>query len=175
MTLPEPAITEKIALKLAGMVYFGNPVHSHEGWNVENEIGKLWNRFMTLCTENAEVIGQQSIEPGVAYEAHIAYPGKVNQEYHIFVGIETENPFPLPIELFYKVMPSTRYAVFTVKCSDMFEQMEELYSEWLPNSPFVESYPMLIQRYDMARYKGLDDPDSEIDFMLPIKERDDEG
>lgn len=175
LTLPEPVITDMITLKLTGMVYYGNPVHTYEGWNIQNEIGKLWKRFTEICIKNAEVIEKHVTEPNLAYEAHIAYPDQSDQEYHIFVGFQTDEPISTPIEFFYKEMPATRYAVFTGKGKDMPAQMEKIYTEWLPNSPYTESYPMLIQRYDQTRFKELDDPESEIDFMVPIKEREDEG
>ena len=175
MTSYEPIITEKIVLRLSGMVYYGNPVHTHEGWNVENEIGKLWYRFMKACMENPDIVKEYTVEPKIAYEAHIAYAGEPNKEYHIFVGIETKTPIQDPIEFFFKEFPLTKYAVFTAKGKDMAEQMEEIYTEWLPNSPYVESYPMMIQRYDQDKFKGLEDESSEIDFMIPIKEREDEG
>jgi predicted transcriptional regulator YdeE len=157
------------------MVYFGNPVHTHEGWTEGNEIGKLWDRFSKIFIDNAKTLSYITVEPGIAYEAHIAYAGESNQEYHIFVGIETSEPVTYPIELFYKVMPRTKYAVFTAKGSNMANQIETIYTEWLPNSSYVESYPMLIQKYDQKRFNSLDDPESEIDFMVPIKERDNEG
>jgi AraC family transcriptional regulator len=125
--------------------------------------------------ENAEEINKHTVELDIAYEAHIAYPDQLDQEYHIFVGFKTTGPISTPIEFFYKEMPPTRYAVFTGKGKDMAADMERIYTEWLPNSRYVESYPMLVQRYDQKRFKGLDDPDSEIDFMVPIKERQDEG
>lgn len=175
MTLHEPVITEEISLKLSGMVYYGNPVHSHEGWTVGNEVGKLWDRFIKKMMANQEIINKHIIEPGIAYEAHIAESGELDQEYHIFVGIETTEPIKEPVEFFSKEFPCTRYAVFTAKGRGMAQQMEEVYEEWLPNSPYIESHPYMLQRYDQNRFKGLDDPDSEIDFMIPIKVRSDEG
>ena len=175
LSLPEPEITEEITLKLTGMVYYGNPVHTYEGWDTQNEIGKLWKRFTEVCGSNAGEIGKHAVEPNIAYEAHIAYPDQPDQEYHIFVGFKTDSPISNIIEFFYKEIPPTRYAVFTFKGKNMATDMERIYTEWLPNSPYVESYPMLIQRYDQTRFKGLDTPDSEIDFMVPIKERNDEG
>jgi AraC family transcriptional regulator len=157
------------------MVYYGNPVHTYEGWNVQNEIGKLWSRFTDVCMRHAEEIAEHATEPDIAYEAHIAYPDQPDQEYYIFVGFRTEGPISTPIEFFYKEMPATRYAVFIAKGSDMPAQMEKIYTDWLPNSPYVESYPMLIERYNGKRFKGLEDPESEIDFMVPIRERSDEG
>jgi AraC family transcriptional regulator len=167
-------ITEELVLKLSGMVYYGNPVHTHEGWTAGNEVGRLWSRFMKLCSENMEILNDLSIEPGVAYEAHIAYAGELDQEYHIFVGIETREPVGYPIELFYKIMPATKYAVFTAKGPNMADQIESIYTQWLPASKYVESYPMLIQKYDQKRFKSLNDPESEIDFMVPVKEKKDE-
>lgn len=175
MTPHEPIITEEKILKLSGMVYYGNPVHTHDGWNIENEIGKLWNRFMNICMDKPETIKKYTIEPKIAYEAHIAYAGEPDQEYHIFVGIETASPIRDPVEFFYKELPSTKYAIFTAKGANMAEQIEEVYKEWLPNSPYIESHPFMIQRYDQDRFKGLEDESSEIDFMIPIKERLNEG
>lgn len=175
MTVKEPVITEEITLNLSGMVYYGNPVHTYEGWNIHNEVGKLWDRFIKRLMSNQEDINRYTVEPGIAFEAHIAESGELDQEYHIFVGIETTQPIREPVEFFHKVFPETRYAVFTAKGLDMAQQMEEVYEEWLPNSPYVESYPYMLQRYDQTKFKGLNDPDSEIEFMIPIKVRPDEG
>ena len=159
-------------LKLGGMVYFGDPVHSVEGWTEGNEIGKLWRRFEELCEAYADIIEEHAVELGVAYEIHIAYPETEVKEYHIFVGIETKGPVDYPLELFYKELPETQYAVFTMKGLEMAKEIAAIYTDWLPKSEYVESYPMLIQRYDMTRFKGLDDPDSEIDVMLPVRKAD---
>ena len=156
------------------MVYYGDPVHTYEGWNVKNEIGKLWARFKKLWEEHSELLEKHIKEPNIAYEAHIAYAGHPNQEYHIFVGVETDGPIEYPIELFYKEMPSTRYAIFTCKGEDIPSQIEQIFTEWLPNGSYEESYPMLIQRYDNERFRELDDPESEIDFMVPVRKKLDE-
>jgi len=62
MTKEDLAKPEKIEivephkrLKLIGCVYYGDPFHSKEGWNIENEIGILWKRFMNLCEKHNEI------------------------------------------------------------------------------------------------------------------------
>jgi AraC family transcriptional regulator len=166
----DPEIIGPRQYKLSGMIYYGDPIHSHEGWSTENEIGRLWQRFQTICFENKEIIEQYAVEPMVAYEVHIAPPQSKHKEYHIFVGFETNQPLPEPLELFYKVLPETRYAVFTMKGMEMAQQLEYMYYEWIQKSGYQESHSYMIQRYDLQRYKGLDNQDTEIDFLLPIKE-----
>ena len=168
----DPVITEEMTLKLVGMVYYGDPTHTYEGWTEGNEIGRLWNRFETLSNRYSSILEKNVVNPDIGYEIHISYPEAESKEYHIFVGVETRGPLDYPLELFYKALPSTRYAIFTSQGVDMAKDMARIYSDWLPNSQYIEAYPMLIERYDSNRFFGLDNPESEIDFMLPIREAD---
>ena len=166
----DPVITEERTLKLMGMVYYGDPTHTYEGWTEGNEIGRLWSRFESLSNRYSSIMEKYVVNPGLGYEIHISYPEAESKEYHIFVGVETRAPVDYPLELFYKKLPLTKYAIFTSKGVDMAKDMALIYSDWLPNSKYCESYPMLIERYDAKRYLGLENPESEIDFMLPIRE-----
>jgi AraC family transcriptional regulator len=168
--VPNPVITEERQFKLSGMVYYGDPLHSHEGWTYENEIGKLWQRLMDVCMEHKEKLVGYAVDPNISYELHIAQPESETNEYHIFVGFETEQPIMEPVEFFYKVLPPTKYAVFTMKGMEAAKNMEYFYTEWLRTSGYRESYPFLLQRYDMGRYNSIEDPESEIDYLFPIKE-----
>lgn len=61
----EPKIIDKEQITLVGMIFYGNPFKEQSGWSQENEIGKLWKRFMTK---------EKTIENRVgngAYEVHI--------------------------------------------------------------------------------------------------------
>ena len=168
----DPVITEEMTFKLVGMVYYGDPTHTYAGWTEGNEIGRLWNRFEALSNRYSSIMEKNVVNPGLGYEIHISYPEAESKEYHIFVGVEAWGPIDYPLELFYKELPSTRYAVFTSKGVDMAKVMAFIYSDWLPNSKYREAYPMLIERYDAERFFGLENPESEIDFMLPIREVD---
>jgi AraC family transcriptional regulator len=167
---PEPVITEERQFKLSGMVYYGDPFHSHEGWSYENEIGRLWQRLMEVCMEHKEALEGLAVDPNISYELHIAPPESEGNEYHIFVGFETKQPVADPVDLFYKVLPPTKYAVYTMKGMEAAKNTEYYYTEWLGTSGYRESYPFLLQRYDMRRFKGIEDPDSEIEYMFPVKE-----
>ena len=47
-----PKFVEKGDIILAGMDFSGNPFTKAGGWSKQNEIGKLWQRFMSFCKKN---------------------------------------------------------------------------------------------------------------------------
>ena len=55
----EPQIVEKPQMMLLGLSFFGDPFSLSAGWTEENEIGRLWKRFMAYLAEQ----GQQGLEP----------------------------------------------------------------------------------------------------------------
>jgi len=42
----EPTIVERNQITLVGFGFFGDPFAASGGWMEENEIGRLWNRFV---------------------------------------------------------------------------------------------------------------------------------
>lgn len=44
-----------------------------------------------------------------------------------------------------------------------------LWGKWLPETGLKTSFNYMIEYYDNQRFKGMDNPDSEIDFMVPIQ------
>ncbi|WP_236950999.1 MULTISPECIES: GyrI-like domain-containing protein [Methanobacterium] len=167
-------ITGEISLKLVGCVYYGDPFHSNEEWSVNNEIGVLWGRFYKLYGELGDVL-QKGAVGDVAYELHLQpedYPE--TGKFYVYVGIEVENLDEMPIEMFCKALPPTKYAVFTFKGEDMFSGGEYIWNEWLSRSKYDEAHPFMILAYHKNRYKGMEDPESEVDFLVPIKNKPDE-
>jgi hypothetical protein len=47
----EPRIVETGQMTLLGFSFFGDPFRFHGGWEEENEIGRLWSRFMAYLAE----------------------------------------------------------------------------------------------------------------------------
>ena len=41
----------------------------------------------------------------------------------------------------------------------------------LPRSDYEEAYPYVILAYEEGRYFGLDDENSEIDYYVPVKRK----
>jgi len=161
----EPKIIEKGRITLVGMVFYGDPFKKERGWSQENEIGKLWKRFVPKEKTIKNRIGKG------AYEVHIE-PEEYEEtkKFYVLVGVEAEKANDLPLEMFVKVLPPTKYAVFTLKGKEITSNWPDMiYKEWLPNSGYEEAYKFTIEYYD-DRFKGTDDPESELDIYIPVKE-----
>jgi AraC family transcriptional regulator len=165
-----PKIIEKEQIILIGMDFYGDPMKDAPGWSVHNEIGKLWNRFMAFWGNNKHRV-KNLVNPDVAYEVH-TQPEESGDvvNWSVFVGMEVENLENIPVELMVKVLPPTRYAVFTLKGQEITSDWTTpIYEEWLPNSDYENAHPFLIEYYD-SRFKGMENvEESEIDVYVPIK------
>jgi AraC family transcriptional regulator len=163
----KPKIVDNEGLNLIGMVFYGDPFKGGEGWSEENEIGKLWTRFIA----KEELIENRVGEGG--YEVHIEPEEYKNtRNFYVFVGVEIEEVTEVPHEMFVKVLPPTTYAVFTFKGEEIGSNWpESIYKEWLPGSPYKEAHKYLIEYYDGTRFKGMDNPESELDVYVPVKKK----
>jgi AraC family transcriptional regulator len=157
-----------------GCVFYGDPFHSHKGWSQENEIGLLWKRFIKLYNKYHSFFEKIQINDSIMYEVHIETEEfNETNSYYVFVGIEVDEiDQDMPIELFYKKIPKTHYAVVTIKGKDITTGgYKDIWGKWLPTSGYAESYPVLIEAYDKNRFTTLDDGNSEIDFYIPISRK----
>lgn len=167
----EPQITRKLSLKLVGCVYYGDPFHHGEEWTVENEVGKLWQRFMSLSQKYSSLLAGISAKKNSAYEVHIEPEEyRTTKNYYVFVGVEVTSIEEIPLEMFVKVLPETRYALFTTKLKDKHLAAQVL-ENWIPQNGYEQAYPYIIEAYDANRFRGIDDVTSEIDWYLPVKEK----
>lgn len=160
----EPKIIERGEITLVGMVFYGDPFKEAAGWSRENEIGKLWTRFVAK-----EELVRNRVGHG-GYEVHIE-PEEYEhtKNYYVFVGVEVEKVDALPLEMFVKVLPPSTYAVFTLKGKEITSNWgERIYKEWLPQSGYTEAHKFLIEYYDGARFKGMDNSESELDVYVPV-------
>ncbi|MDY0020628.1 MAG: GyrI-like domain-containing protein [Anaerolineae bacterium] len=167
----EPLIIEKERLLLVGFSFFGDPFATSGDWEEENEIGRLWSRFMAYMERRGKEIAPLLHAPGVGYELHITHaetPAKGH--YEVFVGVEAVSLDGLPVDLLVKVLPPTQYAVFTLKGEEITgDWTRTIYREWLPASGYQEAYPYMFERYD-ERFKGMEHlTTSEIEVHVPVK------
>jgi AraC family transcriptional regulator len=166
----EPKIIEKGQMILVGLSFYGDPFEASAGWMEENEIGRLWNRFMTLLADQGQRIKHVKGDH-VAYEVHIESEETAKTGNHeVFVGVEVAQLEDTPVELLVKVLPSTTYAVFTFRGNQITSDWSRtIYHEWMPVSSYQVAYRYGIQLYDQ-RFKGLDNLDeSELDVYVPVK------
>ncbi len=167
---PNPQIIKDKQIKLLGCVFFGNPFHEAKEWSYENEIGNLWIRFMNLTKQYKEYLEKISSRSTLGYELHLepADYSKTNH-YYVMVGIEIGEIEEEPLEFFTKSLPRTDYIEFTTQMSDKNEQGAYVYQTWMPHKKISQRYPYILQKYDSNRYRGLEDPSSEIDWLIPIQ------
>ena len=50
----EPTIVDRGEMILLGLSFFGDPFRISEGWTEENEIGRLWQRFITYLMDHRD-------------------------------------------------------------------------------------------------------------------------
>ena len=166
----EPTIIEKGQMMLLGFSFFGDPFTTSAGWTEENEIGRLWNRFMTYLTQYGNCI-QHVKGDHVAYEVHIeAEETAKTGEWEVFVGVEVGRLEDVPTQLLIKILPPSTYAVFTFSGEQITSDWHSyIYKEWMPGSGYQTAHKYSFQLYDQ-RFKGLENLDeSELDVYVPVK------
>ncbi len=166
-----PKIIRKEVMMLAGFSFFGNPFEAKDPWSEENEIGKLWHRFMAFMPQNASDLNHIIAQKEGFYEVHLSHPDTtVTGEFEVFVGAAIIQIKDLPVELVVKVLPPTQYAVFTIEGEQINSDWPHMiYQQWMPQAGYAAAYPFNFQYYD-HRFKGIDNlADSVIDVYVPIK------
>ena len=162
----KPTITTQESITLMGFGFFGDAFAQSAEWTEENEIGRLWNRFMTF------VQGQPlpTLVQSHYYEVHTEVPEAAEKGYvDVFVGAATTKADGLPAGPLYKVLPAGEYALFTLRgeaiAGDWYYSMLR---EWLPDAGLRLRWPFVVQRYD-ERFKGTDRlAESELDILVPV-------
>jgi predicted transcriptional regulator YdeE len=166
----EPTRIEERAYTLAGFSFFGDPFRLSGGWTEENEIGRLWQRFMAYLESAASHLEGLFVEE-VAFEVHIYHQETLQTgEFEVFVGMEVQDLDGIPIELSIKILPPVTYAVFTLVGEQITADWSSLiYTGWLPESGYELVADYGIQRYD-ERYKGVDrTAESVLEFHVPVR------
>jgi AraC family transcriptional regulator len=163
------AVTNKKKITLVGMDFYGNPYKEAGGWSMQNAIGQLWKRFSAFYDTNKTRIRHLVSDSG--YEVWVDFEGKHEQkEDYIFVGVAVKKLEDVPLELVARVLPETKYAVFTLKGDAIKSDWPaKAATEWLTDIGLRRSYPYIIEYYDSKRFKGMDDKDAELDIYVPVK------
>ena len=172
----EPTIIERGNTMLAGMVFYGDPFAGGEGWSKENEIGRLWGRFNRFWDARQADI-RQVVNENVGFELHVEPVEYAETKcFYVMVGVEVSDPAGLPLELSVKVLPAGTYAVFCLRGPEITSNWPDaIYQGWLPRSGYEEAHKFTVERYDGARFKGVDDPESELEIWVPVRKREAEN
>jgi predicted transcriptional regulator YdeE len=154
---------------LVGLGFYGDPFSESAGWTEENEIGRLWNRFMAYMADHPASV-QHIKDENVAYEVHVETAETASKGFReVFVGVEVDRLADVPVELTVKILPAASYAVFTFKGDQIAADWSASIGTWLQRSAYEPAGTYGIQRYD-RRFRGLEDlAASELDVLVPIK------
>jgi predicted transcriptional regulator YdeE len=166
----EPKIVERGQMILVGLGFYGDPFSLSGGWTEENEIGRLWNRFMSYLAQHHDQIKHARREQ-VAYELQVYHEDTPRTgEFEVFAGIEVEDLEELPLEMSAKILPPATYAVFTLTGDQIgADYYLKIAAEWLPEAGYQSDYRYSLQRYD-ERFKGVDNlAESVIEVYIPVQ------
>ena len=165
----EPQLIDKDQIILVGFSFFGDPFKLSGGWTEENEIGRLWKRFMAYLEEDGQQM-QHVHAGGGFYELHIDQPEMERSgEYEVFVGLEVDRLEAVPVRLSIKILPSTKYAVFTLAGQQIVADWSKEMGDWLARSGYQRAYAYGFQYYD-ERFKSMQQLDeSVLDVYVPIR------
>jgi len=162
-------ITTEDRLVLAGMSFYGDPFSTHGAWSGENEIGRVWTRFMTYLEGHHEQL-EDILQPGVFYEVHTYSDETVSRGlFEVFVGARLTSLEGAPPALLIKTLPASEYAVFTVQGEEIATDWYSQAETWIADSGYQRAHDFTFQYYD-ERFKGVEQmEESVLDVYIPIK------
>jgi AraC family transcriptional regulator len=91
------------------------------------------------------------------------------KKWFYLAGQEVESLDNIPVSMTGKVIPAHTYAVFTSKgpLKALQEMFHYAFHEWLPKSDYEVADWFDFEYYD-KRFKGMENPDTEIDIYIPV-------
>jgi AraC family transcriptional regulator len=160
----EPRIVKRDAIKLIGLMYYGD----NKNW----EIPKVWQKFMPMM---GQIPNSLPVQEGYGL---CFYTEKFSKDglFYYLAGRSVSSLEEIPMALVGKTLPASEYAVFTHrgpiagKSNTIKDTYAYAYGTWLPKSTYVNPHAFDFEYYD-ERYKGNNDPESEIDIYIPIRKR----
>lgn len=165
----QPLCIDKPEILLVGLSFYGDPFEVSDPWSEENQIGLTWKRLIAYLDQHSDSIFHRST-PKVFYEVHIyGEETRTTGKFEVFIGAPVERLEMVPVELLVKVLPATKYAVFTLAGEEILSDWENTIDRWLSEAGLERSLSYSIQYYD-ERFKGLDRVnESALDVYLPVR------
>jgi predicted transcriptional regulator YdeE len=166
----KPKIVELDEILLLGFNFFGEPFQFSGDWSEENEIGRLWVRFVSYLAEHRGRIRHVKDDRAM-YEVHIYHADTERTgEFEVFAGLEVERLEDVPVVLSAKVLPAATYALFTLQGEEITSDWPWLVgTEWLPDAGYEMTGGYSFQRYD-ERFKGMQRiAESVLDVYIPVR------
>lgn len=151
----EPQIILDKEFKLIGMKETVKPG--------SERIKNLWDSFTSKKSEIKNILTQDTVLGICEYMPNITD----ESEFSYFAGIEVKDFSDIPKGMLIKIIPNSKYAVFTHKgsLSKLKDTYNFIYGVWLPQSGYELAELDTIELYDSRSNAA----DSEFDIHIPLK------
>jgi AraC family transcriptional regulator len=160
----EPRIEKRGAVKLVGLVYYGD----NRNW----EVVKLWEEFMPLMGKVPNSLGGREAYGLCFYSESFSRSGL----FSYMAAIPVSSLDVIPMEMVGKTLPGSEYAVFRHKgrlvgeSNTIKDTYAYAYGTWLPNSGYENPPGYDFELYG-ERFRGNQDPESELEVWIPIRKK----
>lgn len=137
---------------------------------MENKTFQLWSNFMPQRKEIKNAVDSNLYSLEVFPQGYFDN-FDANRTFRKWAAVEVENLDIIPSEMESLIIPTGMYAVFTHRgpATEAHHTYHSIFTEWLPKSEYtVDDRPHFAVMDE--RYKK-DDPDSEEEIWIPIKNR----
>jgi len=137
---------------------------------MENKTFQLWSSFMPERKEIKNAVDSNLYSVEVFPQGYFDN-FDANRTFHKWAAVEVENLETIPPQMESLTFPTGIYAVFLHKgpATEAYQTYHCIFTEWLPKSEYtVDDRPHFAVMDE--RYKK-DDPDSEEEIWIPIKNR----
>lgn len=137
-------------------------------WSAEAKIGGLWERFWKEGVQQSIPNVAESSKQSV-YGCYIDYENGSDGNYKLLIGCKVSEIGSLPDGLEAKVLPASRYAVFTTKRGPATQVVVEAWQQiwkWADTSPLQRTFTGDFELYDE---RSADPDNAQIDIYIAIK------
>jgi AraC family transcriptional regulator len=137
---------------------------------MENKTFQLWNSFMPRQKEIKNAVDSNLYSLEVFPQGYFDHFDS-NRTFQKWAAVEVKDLDTIPPEMESLLIPTGIYAVFIHRgpATEGYKTYHSIFTEWLPNSEYtVDDRPHFAVMDE--RYKK-DDPDSEEEIWIPIKNR----
>jgi len=162
--ISEPEIKELETKKLVGICIATSLA--------DDKTSLLWNRFMKMKGSIENITGEDLYSVQVYGKKFMTGEFNTQSEFSKWAATEVSEHSKIPKGLENLEIPKGKYAVFTHKgtAKEFSETANFIFNQWIPESEFeLDDRP----HFEILgkNYKGPENPDSQEDIWIPIKEK----
>jgi AraC family transcriptional regulator len=155
----EPRITRLEKMSVVGVTAYGEPS--------TGIFTKTWDIFLNL--EKRFTWKNENVGYGIEFYTDEFFN---ENKWFYMAAMEVDSLSDIPTTLVGKVILAHTYCVFNCRggIAELGNVFRYAYDKWIPGSKYEVADCYDFELYD-ERFKGADNPETEIDIYIPIKEK----